>query len=176
MRKLFLIVILSLGMALSGCDPVEDQPTSEAFGYKPVYGSAESVAITITSPIPVNEPGKIYEYDKYLFINEVNKGIHVFDNSNPVTPEPVAFIRILGNTEMAIRNNVLYANHLGSIVAVDLLDLTSVQEVGRLPLQTSNGGTLPPKGYYFECIDPQKGIVLNWVMVERVNMDCYALR
>ena len=77
---------------------------------------------------------------------------------------------------MAIRNNILYANHVGNIVAIDLKDLNTIETVGSLPLQTSNGGVLPPKGYYFECIDSEKGVVLNWVMVERQNMDCYAMR
>ena len=177
MIKLLLApLILVALLTFSGCIPPEESPVSETFGYKPVYGTQESLSITLSDPIPVNEPGKIYEYQHYLFVNEINKGIHVFNNSNPEIPLPVAFLKIHGNTEMAIRNNILYANHLGSIVAIDLKDLTSIETVASLPLQTSDGGVLPPKGYYFECIDSQKGIVLNWVQVERQNMDCYAIR
>lgn len=176
MKLLLAPVALVVLLLISGCDPAEEEPVSEVFGYKPVYGSQESLAITLSDPIPVNEPGKIYEYGQYLFVNEVNKGIHVFNNSNPSVPMPVAFLRIYGNTEMAIRNNVLYANHVGSIVAIDLKDLNSIETLASLPLQTSEGGVLPPKGFYFECIDAEKGIVLNWVQVERQNMDCYAIR
>jgi hypothetical protein len=173
-----LLAPLALGalLAFSGCVPPEEEPVSESFGYKPVYGSPESLAITLSDPMPVNEPGKIYEYGQYLFVNEINKGIHVFDNSSPSVPLPVAFLKIHGNTEMAIRNNILYANYIGSIVAIDLKDFNSIETVASLPLQTSEGGVLPPKGYYFECIDAQKGVVLNWVQVERQNMDCYAIR
>ena len=177
MIKLLLApVALAVIFLFSGCEPVEEEAVSEAFGYKPVYGSQESLAITLSDPTPVNEPGKIYEYEGHLFVNEINKGIHIFDNSNPSVPLPVAFLKIHGNTEMAISNNILYANHLGSIVAIDLKDLNSIETLASLPLQTSDGGVLPPKGYYFECIDAQKGVVLNWVQVERQNMDCYAIR
>jgi hypothetical protein len=65
---------------------------------------------------------------------------------------------------------------VGNIVAIDLKDLNSIETLASLPLQTSSGGVLPPKGYYFECIDSEKGVVLNWVLVERQNMDCYAVR
>lgn len=163
-------------LLFSGCEPVEEEAVSEAFGFKPVYGSQESIAIALSDPAPVNEPGKIYEYGHHLFVNEINKGIHIFDNSNPSVPRPLAFLKIYGNTEMAIRSNVLYANHLGSIVAIDLKDLNTIETLASLPLQASDVGVLPPKGYYFECIDPEKGVVLNWVQVERQNMDCYAIR
>ena len=31
-------------------------------------------------------PGKIYLYDKYLYINDKGWGIHIYDNSNPTNP------------------------------------------------------------------------------------------
>jgi hypothetical protein len=158
-----------------GCEPTEENLVSQTVGYKPVYGSQEAVAIELTDPVPVKHPGKIYEYGEYLFVNELTKGIHVFNNINPGDPKPVAFIKIIGNSDMAIRNNILYANHMGNIVAIDLKDLNSIELVASLPLQAYTAGVLPPKGSYFECIDPEKGVVLDWLLVEREKMDCYAL-
>jgi hypothetical protein len=175
-KPILSILALMAILFFSGCEPFEDNAISQTVGYKPVYGSQESLAITLSDPLPVTDPGKIYEYGQYLFVNEKTKGIHVFNNSDPSLPLPVAFLKIHGNTEMAIRNNILYANHVGNIVAIDLKDLNSIETLASLPLQTSSGGVLPPKGYYFECIDSEKGVVLNWVLVERQNMDCYAVR
>jgi hypothetical protein len=158
-----------------GCEPAEENMVRQTVGYRPVYGPREAVEIALTDPAPVKHPGKIYEYGQYLFVNELSKGIHVFDNSDPVDPEPVAFLKIIGNSDMAIRNNILYANHMENIVAIDLKDLNSIEMVASLPLQAYTAGVLPPKGSYFECIDSGKGVVLDWVLVERENMDCYAL-
>jgi hypothetical protein len=175
-KRLQSTVALLAMLFISGCEPVPESALSETMGYKPVYRTEASAVITLSDPLPVNEPGKIYEYGAYLFVNEINKGIHVFDNTDPQQPVALAFLNILGNTEMAIKNNILYANYLGNIVAVDLKDLTHVETLASLPLQTFNGGVLPPKGYYFECIAREKGVVVNWVLVERNNMDCYAIR
>jgi hypothetical protein len=173
------VIIIFFHIHFQACIPPEVDPefaVSETTGFKPVYTTAENMAIAIQDPQGVQAPGKIYEYGQYLFVNEITKGIHVYDNSDPSDPIPVAFIKIPGNTEMAIRDSILYANHLGNIAAIRLKDVHTIEEVASLPLQGSSAGVLPPKGYYFECIDPAKGLVLNWVSTERNNMDCYALR
>jgi hypothetical protein len=176
----FLVSAIGLLMLvlIQSCIP-ETEPeyaVSESFGFRPVYSGDEDVAISIQAPQDVHEPGKIYEYGKYLFVNEISEGIHVFDNTDPSVPAPVAFIRIPGNTEMAMRDSILYANHLGRIAAIQLKDVNTIEEIASLSFQSSSGGVLPPKGYYFECIEPGRGVVLNWVSTERSNMDCYALR
>jgi hypothetical protein len=149
-------------------------PISTSIGYKPVY-STQSTAITWEEPRELHHPGKIYEYGKYLLINEVNEGIHFFDNEDPAQPIAIQFLRIPGNTEMAIRNDVLYVNHMGNIVALAMGEKNSIVIQGTLPLASGNGAVLPPKGYYFECIEPENGTVINWVMTERKNMNCYAI-
>ena len=53
-------------------------------------------SVVITSPKEIVESGKIYVYQDYIFVNDKYKGIHVIDNSNPVTPVKIAFISILG--------------------------------------------------------------------------------
>jgi hypothetical protein len=177
--KLFApVLLLFMVMHFQACIPETDPEfaVSETFGFKPVYTTTENMNIAVQDPQDLRAPGKIYEYGQYLFVNEIAKGIHVYDNTDPSNPAPVAFIRIPGNTEMAIRDSILYANHLGNIAAIRLKDIQTIEEVASLPLQNSSGGVLPPKGYYFECIDPEKGMVTNWVSTERSNMDCYALR
>ena len=175
LSAIVLVFVCSFPACIIEPDPGE-MPVSQTVGYRPVYASASEAGISVRDPRSVNNPGKIYRYGNYLLVNEAGEGIHVFGNEDPSSPEPLAFIRIPGNTEMAIKDDVLYANHLGNIVALDFSDLNAIEQVGSLPLQSSSNGILPPKGFYFECIDPSKGIVLNWVMTDKNNMDCYALR
>jgi hypothetical protein len=42
--------------------------------------------IQMATPREMETTGKIYVYQQYLFINEPEKGVHIFDNSSPNSP------------------------------------------------------------------------------------------
>ncbi len=144
-------------------------------GFRPVYGTLEDFKVSFFTPREVKNPGKIYLYKDYLLINEKQKGIHVFDNLNPEQPVNLGFISLLGNTDMAIRNDVLYADSYGNLVALDASDFASISEKSRLPLQEWYLGVPAPAGFYFECIDPEKGKVIAWTKSQLKNPSCYAI-
>lgn len=75
-------------------------------------------SISLTDPIPIVNSGKIYVRDTFLFINEVNKGFHIYDNSNPENPIPLRFLTTPGATDMAIRNNTFYINQARGLIVV----------------------------------------------------------
>src|SRR5688500_18518831 len=112
--KPFRIVFLLAGLFLAGCTEVESDPPFVTNGYRPVYGSVDANEIKLVASRTVNNPGKIYVYGKYLLVNEINEGIHVFNNERPSNPKPVAFIQIMGNSDMAIKDARLYADHAGN--------------------------------------------------------------
>src|SRR5690606_13565515 len=144
------------------CTPVIEGDQVLNTGFVPVYGPAESIEIAMTDPQAIQKPGKIYVYGKYLLINEQLKGIHVFDNSNPEEPVNIGFRRMLGNTDMAIKDGILYADHMGNLVSVTINDFKEIEERGRLTVQHWSKGVPPPSNSYFECYDPSKGIVIDW--------------
>ncbi|MBX2965758.1 MAG: hypothetical protein KF845_06405 [Cyclobacteriaceae bacterium] len=144
-------------------------------GYVPVYGTTENTVIRLLTPQVVKNPGKIYLYENYLLINEVNRGIHIYNNEDPAIPLPVGFAELTGNTDMAIRNGILYADHMGSLVALTTNDFTELAEVGRLPISKWLLGVPPPSQSYFECIDSSKGVVIGWKKQTLKDPDCYAL-
>ncbi len=74
---------------------------------------ADARKIEVLSPKSLTNPGKIYTYGSTLFINELNAGIHVINNSNPQNPVPLKFIKILGNVDIAVKDNILYADNPG---------------------------------------------------------------
>jgi len=55
--------------------------------------------VDVIAPRPVEESGKIYAYQDYIFVNDMYKGVHVIDNSNPSSPRKVSFIKIAGNVD-----------------------------------------------------------------------------
>lgn len=81
---------------------------------------------------PLDNPGKIYLYGDYLLINEPQKGIHIIDNTNPSSPQPVHFINIPGNVDLAINTNILYADSYVDLLAFDIGNLANIQMVQRV--------------------------------------------
>ncbi len=168
--------LLFLLLFTMACVPITDfRENRTVDGYVPVYGTQESASIRMLTPQVVKNPGKIYLYDKYLLINEVNRGIHIYDNEDPATPAAIGFAELTGNTDMAIRNGILYADHMGSLVALSTNDFNDLIEVGRLPISNWLLGVPPPSHHYFECIDASKGLVIGWKKQTLTNPDCYAL-
>lgn len=162
-------------LCLSGCwEPVDRLSETRSDGYVPVYASAEVRQISYAPPRLVRNPGKIYTYGKLLLVNEIQQGIHVFNNEDPVQPVAIGFFNILGNSDMAIRDNVLYADHCGNIVAISMNDLSDFVVRETLPLQNWDLGIPPPRGSHFECVDPSKGVVTQWRNRKNQIFDCYA--
>src|SRR5690349_18091438 len=42
----------------------------------------------------VEAAGKLYIKDNFIYLNEIDRGIHIIDNSNPSSPKQVAFLDI----------------------------------------------------------------------------------
>jgi hypothetical protein len=68
----------------------------------------------------LSDPGKIYIYKSYLYINEPQKGIHIFDNSNPAKPQKINFLAIAGTTDLSINSDILYADNYVDLLTFDL--------------------------------------------------------
>ncbi|GAA4324149.1 hypothetical protein [Flaviaesturariibacter amylovorans] len=97
----------------------------------PVFRSLTEVRNGMRSGVaqPVRHPGKIYTRGGYLFLNEVDKGIHVIDNSNPANPQKLAFIPIPGNVDLAVKGQYLYADSYADLVVFDLGNLADIRPV-----------------------------------------------
>jgi hypothetical protein len=142
-------------------------------GYRPVYISYEEMRkVQTIAAQPMENPGKIYIHGKYLFINEINKGIHIINNQDPTSPQPISFISIPGNVDMAVKNNVLYADNSTDLVALDISNPHDVKLLNRVE-DTFPYRQYPPSSGYFECVDPARGIVASWEPVIIENPKCY---
>lgn len=116
--SLLLIFISSTAMILYR-GPVEPFPHSD---YKPIYISraAANDLIKMEAPRDLVKPGKIYVFGQYLYINEKNEGIHVINNTDPASPQKIGFINIPGNVDLAIKDNMLYADNGVDLVTIDI--------------------------------------------------------
>jgi hypothetical protein len=163
MNKLLYSLWALLAMMLfaaPGClqDSCEQQITY--LTYEPVYKSYAEIRSAIRN-LPaqdIRRPGKIYFKDQYIFISEINEGIHVINNFDPANPQALTFIAVPGNHDVAIKGNVLYADSYMDIVALDISNPEQVSELSR----TLN---VFPYGEWHDGLfaDPNLGVAVDWV-------------
>ncbi len=123
---------------MQGCTKGTSQPKTRTYTYTlytPIYQLKQSVlaAINGNPSKTVDSLGKIYLKDNLIFLNDVDEGIHVIDNSDPTNPKQVAFLNIPGNQDIAIKGNILYADMYSDLLAIDITDLHHVQIENMLP-------------------------------------------
>lgn len=134
----FLLGILLVG--LNGCtDKCKETRTFRQFTPRTFTLAQVRQGVQTEPARTLVNPGKIYTKDGFLLINEIKEGIHVIDNRNPSAPKIVAFLRIPGNGDMAIRNNVLYADSFMDLVAFDIRDPQNIRELNRVKDVFQNG-------------------------------------
>lgn len=139
MKKRFNLLVPFLLVAVlsfSGCFTFGDSCKHEVTYIKPVpvYKSLEEIRtpITVSEAKMMDNIGKIYYYNDYLLINEIREGIHVINNSDPRNPQKVAFINIQGNIDLAVKQNILYADSYIDLLAIDISNIENPTLVSRL--------------------------------------------
>ncbi|PWN08189.1 LVIVD repeat-containing protein [Rhodohalobacter mucosus] len=156
---LFPVLILLL---LSSCDDITKQ-TITWVEFEPVYMSQEEFLNSVAqeSAKDLENPGKIYFYNGYLFVNEVNEGIHIIDNRDPSSPVNVGFINIPANKDLAIRNDILYADSQKDLLIFDISDLENAELIERIEDVFNTSAEMAP-GFTTQAVDPEKGLVIDW--------------
>lgn len=128
-----LVLVFLMGLGLTSC--LEDQcdATWIYIQYEPVYVTNAEIRqpIELSAARELENPGKIYYYNDLLLINEFREGLHIIDNSDPLNPRPLSFIEIPGNVDMAIKDNVLYADNYVDLVALDISNPRNPVYAGR---------------------------------------------
>jgi hypothetical protein len=116
----------------------------------------------VTGGIPMEKPGKISFYGSHIFINEYQKGIHIVDLSDPANPELKAFIEVPGNVDMAIRNDLLYAESYVDLLIIDISDPEQPQLSDRI--EDLFEYIIPAYDYEYPLdeIDEEKGVITEF--------------
>ena len=142
-----------------------DEYTEVFTANSPIYMSYEDLreAVKITSSRDLENTGKIYFKDGYIFVNEELKGIHIIDNQNPTNPQNIGFIEIPGNVDIAVKNDILYADSYIDLVAIDISDVANPIVVKRVEDVFPYTTPVPEnEDYRVAKIDEEKGVVIDW--------------
>lgn len=140
--------------------------------YTPVYETMDNVRemVEMQEAQEMENPGKIYVYGNYMFMNEKGKGIHIINIADKANPVTESFIKIPGNIDMAVQGTYLYADNFIDLVVFDLSDLDNIKEVGReLNVFPENVSVHERAGHWL--VDKSQGVAIDWE-VEEVEVDC----
>lgn len=158
MRKnILLLLSIFFCSVLTGC--MKDNLTRTYQILIPVYKDKAEVYANIKSntPAAIVSPGKLFVYGNYIFLNEVDKGVHVIDNSIPTNPVIKAFINIPGNLDIAVKGNTLYADLYNDMVVVDIADPLQARYVKHI-----NG--VFPNRYYGNGFEADSSrVIVDWI-------------
>ncbi len=171
--KHFFILILTLSL-VSSC--VEEEPDVEVTGPRPIYVEGEASEL-IASEAPKNfgTLGKFVYASKFIYVNEVNKGIHVIDNSDPTDPTSKHYWNVPGLIDFTVNGTLVYAEQGRDLLVIDVsnpeqLEVCNIlrnvfEDLGQNQFPTDHVGP-------FECVDPSKGLVVGWEPALLVNPKC----
>ena len=140
---LFLTVLLAISVLLEGCtDSCEVR--SEYTYFEPVYTTVAELrsSISLKEPQPITGIGRIYLKDGMLLIGDPGQGIHIIDNRDPSNPIPLKYLSIPGTYDLAMKDNILYADSYVDLVAFDMSNINTVHEVARLEGAFKNYNTM----------------------------------
>jgi len=126
-------VVLLVAFSILSCHNDEVQTDLINVAVPKLMAKAEfRNSVKVQSPQRIEEAGKIYAYDDYIFVNDKFKGIHIIDNTNPSSPNAIAYIKIPGNVDISIKNNYLYADSSTDLVVFDISDINKIKVTVRL--------------------------------------------
>ena len=177
MRKLFYWAFAFSLCVLMGCK--DDGVRVEVVRYainEPVFMSISefrnSVKVT-DEVVPITKRGKICFYKDYLYISSPDKGIHIVDNRNPASPRIAGFVELIGNEDLSIKDDKLYADSYVDLVWFDISDPERPELEGRVENAFRYALPTIENGYGFDynmCYSEEaraKGVVVGWEPKER---------
>ena len=174
MKKLFLFLAVA-GFFVSCENSMTDEVTYSINEpvLMPLAEFRSSVKVA-EQPEEISRQGKMCFYNGYLYISEPEKGIHIIDNRNPASPQNIGFIELLGNADLAIGNDLLYADAYIDLVWFDIHNPEKPELKGRLENVFPQGLPEISNGYGFDYaqVYPESGIecvVVGWKLVQRTE-------
>ena len=174
MNKLLFLPSISLFLLTSCSDYVTETVTYKI--NEPIFMSAATFRNSVkVSPMPheITSVGKMCFYNNYLYISEPYKGIHIINNTDPINPQQVGFIELLGNADLAIRNGLLYADSYIDLVWFDVSNPALPELKGRLDSIFPTALPILPNQYGIDYVasysGTHKGIIVGWELKEKTE-------
>lgn len=167
MKNTFCFLLMITSLAFMSCEN-EDYEIYNLVTPVTMTLSELRSSVKILPPQKITKSGKIYVYEDFVFINDPEKGVHIIDNTVPSAPKKISFLNILGNTDIAVKDQMLFADSYTDLVVFDISDIRKIVEKNRLnnvfpyyyPAYPTIGNDIPTY-YDYQNITPDK-IIVDW--------------
>lgn len=162
-----MMILLLVTLFLTSCNDQRVQ-TITWTEFEPVYMSEADFmkSVSVAPPKDLEVPGKIYFNDGYLYVNERNEGIHIIDNRDPSNPVNIGFITIPANKDLAVKEDLLYADSHKDLLVFNINDLQNPELIERIEDVFNTAANIAP-GFTTQQVDPARGLVVDWKEVKR---------
>ncbi len=158
-----LTVMLSIQSCWWGGNDDDDfTPQQSLSAYTPIVVKRDvlEASTVFEASRPIVNSGKIYLKGTFLFVNERNEGFHVFNNANPENPINIGFLKIAGSSDLAIKDDIIYANNAVDLIAIEPdFSTSSISITKRIP--NTFPQMISPDGFNYYNI-PDDEIIINW--------------
>ncbi|TDY14126.1 LVIVD repeat-containing protein [Meridianimaribacter flavus] len=165
------LLCLLLVFVLWSCNDDDIQYETVNVAIPQVMSKAEfRSSVEILPSQTIDEAGKIYVYQDYIFVNDEFKGVHIIDNSNPASPQQISSIKIPGNVDISIKDNYLFADSSIDLLVFDISNINNIQMVERLEDVFSYYNYQIPVGTdvaEFGDYNPENDVIVGWELVQQ---------
>jgi len=180
MKKMF-VLLMVISLASVSCEKDDAKDYADYLIATPLMMRQTEFrnSVAILPPQPIEESGKIYAYQDYIFVNDKYRGVHVIDNSNPENPQKISFLQIAGNVDMSIKDDILYADSIMDLMIFDISNINNINIVKRLENVLQQYLTWPVEADIFdwEGVDYNEKIQVGWeTRMERMLISEYEER
>lgn len=156
MKTIFylLMMITSFSLAFISCENEEYEIYNVATPITMTVSELRS-SVKVLPPQQIIKSGKIYIYEEFIFINDQGKGVHVIDNSVPTAPKKISFLKILGNVDVAVKDEMLFADSFTDLVVFDISNIRNIVQKNRL-------NNVFPHYFIYPTVDNDFPVYFNW--------------
>jgi hypothetical protein len=151
MKSINYISKLLLAFFIVSCSSDDGNSTTALFAV-PVVKSLSDIrgSVSVSAARQTESDGKIYVSANTLFYIAREEGVHVFDNSNPATPQNTVFINIEGVHDIALKDHFLYADNYVDLLVFDISNLQNITLVKTVENAVTFSPAFPETAEYYD--------------------------
>lgn len=167
-KKLIWLLVISLTVSCS--NPGENRDTSTR---RPEYFNEFTIGdVQYNQKVEFPTYG-IGTYESYVLLLAPYKGVHLTSNFND--DQSAIFWDFPGITEFTITENKLTFQLMKDVFTIDISDENVPKLISKVTSNNIDVNSLSPYKLYgsFECVDPSKGYIKNWIVEEVFDPKCW---
>lgn len=145
-----LIYLVTIVLLLASCMKTKGEISMTYEKAEAVYGDLDSIrAIPLLAPKQdLVKPKNFFIGTNYVLVSEVNKGIHIYDNTDMNNPQRMSFIQLPFLRDFYVKGDYLYVANVYDLLKINISDVYNPVLVNRAenvfwePLENDKGQQL----------------------------------